>query len=107
MELELREYTPDELTELQSQKQQLNGDIARLEGSLLIYYFYLHRYQRYRRLKKLFSTELVENAKPNLSVLDEYRRRQEEYLERAKDLQEITSSRDAVKKQHDDLRKRR
>lgn len=49
----------------------------------------------------------MENAKPNLSVLDEYRRRQEEYLERARDLQEVTNARDAVKKQYDDLRKRR
>lgn len=40
-------------------------------------------------------------------MLEEYRRREEEYLERAKDLEEITLQRDGVKREYDDLRKRR
>src|SRR5690242_20497097 len=32
MELELQEYTPDELVEMASQEKQLKGDIARYEG---------------------------------------------------------------------------
>lgn len=49
----------------------------------------------------------VQNAKPNLSVLEEYRRREEEYKERAKDLDEITAKRDEVKNEVERLRKQR
>ncbi|KAF9903005.1 hypothetical protein EC991_004301 [Linnemannia zychae] len=46
-------------------------------------------------------------AKPNLTVLEEYKKREEEYLSRAKDLEEITIRREEAKKDYDELRKRR
>lgn len=49
----------------------------------------------------------MQSAKPNLSVLDEYKRRQHEYDERTKDLDEITTQRDTVKSEVDRLRKQR
>lgn len=49
--------------------------------------------------------EEIAHAKPNLNVLHEYRRREAEFLERAKDLEGVTSRRDDAKKMYDDLRK--
>ncbi|KAF9182481.1 hypothetical protein BGZ51_004708 [Haplosporangium sp. Z 767] len=46
-------------------------------------------------------------SKPNLTVLDEYKKREEEYLARAKDLEEMTARREEAKKAYDELRKRR
>lgn len=51
--------------------------------------------------------EKLKNAKPNLSVLKEYRKREEEFLKRAKDLEEITNLRDEQKQRYDGLRKQR
>jgi structural maintenance of chromosome 4 len=42
-----------------------------------------------------------------MSVLKEYRRREEEFLRRAKDLDETTVLRDAEKQKYDSLRKQR
>ncbi|KAF9941717.1 hypothetical protein BGZ65_001951 [Modicella reniformis] len=58
--------------------------------------------QQIQQLEKQLSS-----AKPNLSVLDEYKKRDEEYLARAKDLEEITLRREEAKKAYDELRKRR
>lgn len=52
-------------------------------------------------------SEKLKNAKPNLSVLKEYRKREEEFLKRAKDLEEITNLRDEQKQKYDGLRKQR
>ncbi|KAF9140327.1 hypothetical protein BGX30_006698 [Mortierella sp. GBA39] len=49
----------------------------------------------------------LSEAKPNFTVLEEYRKREEEYLSRAKDLEEITIRREEAKKDYDDLRKKR
>ncbi|KAK4509510.1 uncharacterized protein ATC70_007862 [Mucor velutinosus] len=49
----------------------------------------------------------VQNAKPNLSVLDEYRRRRGEYNERKADLDSVTAKRDEVKAEVETLRKKR
>ncbi|KAI9066460.1 hypothetical protein FKP32DRAFT_1589530 [Trametes sanguinea] len=51
--------------------------------------------------------EKVKNAKPDLSVLKDYRKREEEFLRRAADLDEVTKLRDAKKDEYDTLRKRR
>ena len=51
--------------------------------------------------------EKLKNAKPNLSVLKEYRKREEEFLKRARDLDEITKLRDDQKGVYDGLRKQR
>ncbi|PFH48128.1 hypothetical protein AMATHDRAFT_150602 [Amanita thiersii Skay4041] len=51
--------------------------------------------------------EKIKNAKPDLSVLKEYKQREEEFFNRAKDLDEITNQRDAQKQMYDGLRKQR
>lgn len=49
----------------------------------------------------------IQDANPNLNVLLEYRRCEEEYKSRVKDLEEVTSIRDECKRQYDELRKLR
>ncbi|KAK2462864.1 hypothetical protein APHAL10511_005062 [Amanita phalloides] len=51
--------------------------------------------------------EKVKNTKPDLSVLKEYKKREEEFMNRAKDLEEVTQLRDAQKQKYDGLRKQR
>lgn len=51
--------------------------------------------------------EKLSSAKPDLSVLKDYKKREEEFLRRAKDLDQITDARDAQKQKYDNLRKRR
>ena len=55
----------------------------------------------------MLSLEELQQAKPNLAVLDQYRERHEEYLRRVQELDEVTGRRDQVKREFDDLRKRR
>lgn len=55
----------------------------------------------------IYSTEKVKTAKPDLNLLAEYRKRETEFLNRAKDLEEITAARDAHKLRFDQLRKTR
>jgi structural maintenance of chromosome 4 len=54
-----------------------------------------------------FLVAFVQNAKPNLSVLEEYRRRRKEYNERKGDLDAVTTKRDTVKDEVETLRKKR
>lgn len=49
----------------------------------------------------------VRRAHPDLGVLKEYRKREEEFLNRAKDLEGVTAQRDAQKAKYDGLRKQR
>lgn len=51
--------------------------------------------------------EQVDKAKPNLEVLKEYRKREQEFLTRIKDMDEITAKRDEAKSTYDSLRKQR
>ncbi|KAF9225187.1 RecF/RecN/SMC protein [Gyrodon lividus] len=51
--------------------------------------------------------EKLKSAKPNLAVLKDYKKREEEFLRRAKDLDQITDARDAQKQKYDGLRKQR
>lgn len=51
--------------------------------------------------------ETIQNVKVDFSALDEYQRREQEYKERSKDLEETTGQRDGAKRLCDDLRKRR
>ncbi|KAF8707321.1 hypothetical protein AX14_013615 [Amanita brunnescens Koide BX004] len=51
--------------------------------------------------------EKVKNSKPDLSVLKEYKKREEEFMNRAKDVEEVTQQRDAQKQKYDGLRKQR
>ncbi|KAJ9102655.1 hypothetical protein QFC19_004764 [Naganishia cerealis] len=77
---ELVEYSPDELQDVN--KDVLNAEITQLE-------------------------EEIGKAKPNLNVLAEWRKRESEYLERARDLEQVTISRDQAKQRYDELRKAR
>lgn len=45
--------------------------------------------------------------KPNLEVLKDYKKREEEFMRRAQDLDEVTRQRDEQKKRYEDLRKQR
>lgn len=59
---------------------------------------------------RLLTRRLAEEtgkAKPNLNVLAEWRRREAEYLDRARDLETVTAARDQAKQRYDDLRKAR
>ena len=49
----------------------------------------------------------MNNAKPDLSVLKDYRKREEEFLKRAADLDEITRQRDEKKEEYEALRTKR
>ncbi|KAH9041388.1 RecF/RecN/SMC N terminal domain-containing protein [Lactarius pseudohatsudake] len=51
--------------------------------------------------------EQLKRSKPNTAVLKEYQKREEEFLRRAKDLDETTALRDAEKQKYDSLRKQR
>ncbi|KAJ7462205.1 RecF/RecN/SMC [Mycena galericulata] len=51
--------------------------------------------------------EKLKRMKPNLEVLSEYKEREKQFFERAKDLELTTKQRDAEKQKYDGLRKRR
>lgn len=75
---ELVEYSSDELRSVD--KNLLTAEITQLE-------------------------EDISKARPNLTILNEFRKREAEFLERAKDLDAVNAQRDAAKQRHDDLRK--
>ncbi|KAF8324062.1 RecF/RecN/SMC protein [Clavulina sp. PMI_390] len=78
--VELEVYSPEDLAA--QDLSELRADVATLE-------------------------ERVRNTKPNMGLLAEYRKREAEFLDRAKDLDLITASRDAAKAKFDQLRKSR
>ena len=51
--------------------------------------------------------EKINNSKPDLTVLTEYKQREQEFFNRAKDLDSITAERDAQKSKYDGPRKQR
>ena len=53
------------------------------------------------------STEKIKKARPDLSVLKEYKQREQEFLNRAQDLDKVTAERDAQKAKYDGLTKQR
>ncbi|KAI9480807.1 MAG: hypothetical protein EXX96DRAFT_564197 [Benjaminiella poitrasii] len=81
-ELVLPVYSGEKLQELMKSKQVIKLEIAEIET-------------------------FVQNAKPNLSVLEEYRRRRKEYNQRKEDLDAVTYKRDTVKDEVEALRKKR
>ncbi|EGO05390.1 hypothetical protein SERLA73DRAFT_101211 [Serpula lacrymans var. lacrymans S7.3] len=66
---------------------------------------------RFKKRELIADSELLDeklkNAKPNLGVLKEYKKREEEFFNRAKDLDQTTEARDAQKHKYDGLRKQR
>ncbi|KAL7322745.1 Structural maintenance of chromosomes protein 4 [Mucor circinelloides] len=81
-DLKLELFHGEQLEELIQSKQAIKMEIAEIET-------------------------FVQNAKPNLSVLEEYRRRRGEYNERKGDLDSVTAKRDEVKAEVETLRKKR
>nr|WJN25098.1 condensin complex subunit [Moesziomyces parantarcticus] len=55
----------------------------------------------------VFYEEKVSKGSANMSVLAEYRKREAEFVARAKDLEATTQERDSAKQRYDDLRKQR
>ena len=51
--------------------------------------------------------ENLSAKRPDLKAIEEFKRKEAVYLERVMELDEITQKRDAARKRHDDLRKRR
>lgn len=96
---ELEVFSAEDLAEMDSRE--LRGNVARLEGKFL----------KLRDLLVVFtsriSLEKTRNAKPNLNILAEYRRREAEFLKRAAALEDVTATRDAQKARFDELRKTR
>ncbi len=52
-------------------------------------------------------TEKIKNSNPDLTVLKEYKQREAEFENRAKELEEVTKKRDEQKQIYDELRKKR
>lgn len=52
-------------------------------------------------------SEKLKNGRPNMGVLKDYKKREEEFLRRADDLDKVTQERDAQKQKQDELMKRR
>ena len=48
--------------------------------------------------------EKVKNARPDLTVLKDYQKREEEFLRRAADLSEVSALRDQKKEEHEQLK---
>ncbi|QRW09296.1 structural maintenance of chromosomes protein [Ceratobasidium sp. AG-Ba] len=78
--MELQIYSEDELSEMQ--RERLAHDVALLEDKM-------------------------GNMKPNLDVIQEYRKREAEYLARAGEFEMVTKQRDDQKAKYEELRKRR
>ena len=95
---ELHVYTIPEL--MKFKKDELVAETVYLEG-------------KYHENQLLFATshswfiEQIKNARPDLTVLKEYKQREQEFFNRAKDLELITAERDAQKAKYDGLRKQR
>jgi hypothetical protein len=60
-----------------------------------------------RSVEIFLSTEKLQKAKPNLGVLKEYKKREEEWTRRAQEAEDTTKQRDAQKQHYDQLRKQR
>jgi structural maintenance of chromosome 4 len=94
---ELHIYSAAELSRLN--QRELLADVQLLDG-LFVLVIYSH-------LLIFVLSEQLKRSKPNMAVLKEYQKREEEFLRRAKDLDETTALRDAEKQKYDSLRKQR
>lgn len=97
-ELQLPIFEGEKLAELMSSKQAIKMEIAEIESE-----FFSCTVSIYWRCILAF----VQNAKPNLSVLEEYRKRRVEYNARKGDLDSVTAKRDEIKREVETLRKKR
>ncbi|KAF8870390.1 RecF/RecN/SMC N terminal domain-containing protein [Gymnopilus junonius] len=67
--------------------------------------------RKYNRPELIANTEYldekIKKARPDLSVLKEYKQREQEFFNRAQDLDKVTAERDAQKAKYEGLRKQR
>ncbi|KAJ3715083.1 RecF/RecN/SMC N terminal domain-containing protein [Lentinula raphanica] len=84
----LHEYKTSELQKFR--ERDMKVDVQALEGN-----------------SSLSPDQLKRAKQPNLNVLQEYRRREAEFLSRHDDLEKVVALRDAQKKKYEDLRKQR
>lgn len=96
--MELEQYSPDELRA--TNETALKAYIAELEGKSRFFEF-LDR----NKADIWESADDVKSSRPNLNILAEYRKREAEFLDRARDLETVTNARDAAKARYDELRK--
>ena len=94
---ELHIYSAAELSRLN--QQELLADIQLLDGTSSSEVYMC-------QLMFVFSEQL-KRSKPNMAVLKEYQRHEEEFLRCVKDLDEMTALRDAEKQKYDSLWKQR
>jgi structural maintenance of chromosome 4 len=95
---ELHIYSAAELSRLN--QRELLADVQLLDGLLILLIYP-------QRLMFFALPEQLKRSRPNMAVLKEYQKREEEFLRRAKDLDETTTLRDAEKQKYDSLRKQR
>lgn len=102
----LPKLTEEELNSIDKEK--LQSSIVILEGILLIQFIYLFLNHKNNNSFFLFSSiAKLKEAKPNLSVIDQYMQLEKDYLQKAGDLDVVTKERDLAKNEFDNLRKRR
>lgn len=94
---ELQIYTDDELSSFS--QRELMADSELLDGTYPLLLSSISA--------KGVKTEKLKSAKPNLSVLKDYKKREEEFLRRAQDLETVTNLRDQQKQKYEELRKQR
>lgn len=100
--MELEQYSPDELRA--TNETALKAYIAELEGESS-FFFPLFFWVIEIKLTIWVSADDVKSSRPNLNILAEYRKREAEFLDRARDLETVTNARDAAKARYDELRK--
>jgi structural maintenance of chromosome 4 len=96
-DVQLEKYSEDKLSMMDSAI--LEREIKQLLGSYTKSFSYF--------ILNVLWVDQTSKMKPNLSALAEYRQKLEIYLQRAKDVEEITAKRDSARQLYDDLRKRR
>ncbi|EJD43934.1 RecF/RecN/SMC protein [Auricularia subglabra TFB-10046 SS5] len=97
------------------QQEDVKPDIKKLnkarDNSMELRIYNEQELSQFNKKELIADTTLLEerlrNAKPNMNILKEYRKREEEFLKRAQDLDAVTAERDTHKKLYDDLRKSR
>ena len=88
----LVEYSADQI--MQFDKSAIQKEITRLEGKINI-------------MNTLNILGILRDMHPNLSVLDEYRKKMQTYLARTADLNEITARRDELRCHLETIKKNR
>lgn len=94
----LEHFDAEALAEMNAEH--ITKDISKLEGILKSSLFEFNHINQYQ-------IELINKAKPNMEVLDEYKKKLEIYLARAKEVENVNEQRDKAKHDLDNLMKKR